>query len=82
MKSDEFVNKVFNIGSDLIFTIKDLAEIVIRLTNSKSKIIYLPALPEGDMTRRQPDIGKMKQLLNRDLIPLEEGIKRVLENIQ
>ncbi len=81
MKSNEFVNSVFNIGSDLIFTIKELAEIVIRLTNSNSKIVYLPALPEGDMTRRQPDIGKMKKLLNRELIPLEEGIKKVLKSI-
>jgi hypothetical protein len=31
------------------------------------------------MTRRQPDISKMKQLLNRDLMGLEEGIKKVLE---
>ncbi|MFM2048749.1 MAG: hypothetical protein RI955_1297, partial [Bacteroidota bacterium] len=39
----------------------------------------LPPLKDGDMTRRQPDISKMKQLLNRDLMGLEEGIKKVLE---
>ena len=82
MKSDAFVNEVFNIGSDVIFTIKELAEIVIRITKSSSKIVHLPALPDGDMTRRQPDIGKMKQLLNRELIPLETGVMNVLKSIQ
>jgi len=81
MNSEEFVNEVFNIGSDLIFTIKELAEIIIRLTNSSSKIVHLPALKDGDMTRRQPDIAKMKQLLNRELIPLEEGILNVINSI-
>ena len=73
------VNTVFNIGSDLIITIKELAETIIRLTGSKSKIVFLPPLKDGDMTRRQPDITKMKQLLKRDLLPLENGIKKVLE---
>ncbi len=73
------VNTVFNIGSDLIITIKELAETIIRLTDSKSKIVFLPPLKDGDMTRRQPDITKMKQLLKRDLLPLEKGIKKVLE---
>ena len=57
----------------------ELAKILIKLTNSKSEIIHLPTLKDGDMTRRQPDIAKMKQLLNRDLLPLEQGIKRVIE---
>ncbi len=82
MQNDEFINEVFNIGSDTIITIKELAETIIRLTNSKSKIVHLPALPDGDMTRRQPDITKMKQLLNRNLIPLEQGIKNILSVIQ
>ena len=82
MKDETFVNEVFNIGSDVIITIKELAETIIRLTKSNSKIIHLPALPDGDMTRRQPDITKMKQLLNRDLITLEEGIKKILQIIQ
>ena len=53
-----------------LFTIKDLAELIIKLTNSKSKIVFLPPLKEGDMTRRQPDITKMKSVLERDLLPL------------
>lgn len=81
MKDEEFINKVFNIGSDIIYSIKELAETVIRLTKSESKIVHLPALVDGDMTRRQPDITKMKMLLNRDLVPLEEGIRRILKTI-
>lgn len=80
MLSEEFKNDVFNIGNDKIITIKELAQVIIDLTGSKSHIVHLPPLPEGDMTRRQPDIAKMKSLLNRDLTPLEEGIKNVLKN--
>jgi nucleoside-diphosphate-sugar epimerase len=78
MHSEEAVNQIFNIGNDHISTIKELAEIVIEMTESTSKIIHLPALPEGDMTRRQPDIEKMRSLLKRDLTPLKDGIKKVL----
>jgi len=82
MNDEAFANKVFNIGNDTIITIKELAETIIRLTNSTSQIVYLPPLEDGDMTRRQPDITKMKSLLNRDLKPLEEGIKEVLKAIE
>jgi UDP-glucose 4-epimerase len=82
MNDEAFANKVFNIGNDTIITIKELAETIIRLTNSTSQIVYLPPLEDGDMTRRQPDITKMKSLLNRDLKPLEEGIKEVLSAIE
>ncbi len=64
------MNDVINVGNDILFTIKDLAELIIKLTNSKSKIVFLPPLKEGDMTRRQPDITKMKSVLERDLLPL------------
>lgn len=77
---NKFVNDVANIGGDIETTILELAQTIIRLTNSKSKIIYLPSLEEGDMTRRRPDTTKMKQLLHRDPILLEEGLKRLLEN--
>ncbi len=74
----ETINKVYNVGNDLIYTIKELAELIIQKTNSASKIIYLPPLKDGDMTRRQPDISKMRNVLNRDLIQLEEGIERII----
>lgn len=74
------VNDVANIGGDIETTILELAQTIIRLTKSKSKISYLPSLEEGDMTRRRPDTTKMKQLLHRDPIALEEGLKKLLEN--
>ena len=73
-----FVNDVVNIGSDNEFTILELAKTIIKLTSSKSKIVHLPPLPEGDMTRRQPDATKMKQLLQKSFLPLEDGLKKIL----
>ena len=75
-----FVNDVVNIGGSDEVPVLKLAETIIKLTNSKSAIQFLPALKEGDMTRRQPDTAKMKTLLNRPLLPLEEGLSRVIEN--
>ncbi len=80
--NDKIVNDVANIGNDEETTILDLAKIIIRLTNSSSKIIHLPALEEGDMTRRRPDITKMKSLLEHDLTPLETGIRDTITHQQ
>lgn len=77
---DEYKNEVYNIGSDVIITIRELAETIIELTQSSSKIVYLPPLKDGDMTRRQPDNGKMRELLGRDLLPYREGIKRIISS--
>jgi nucleoside-diphosphate-sugar epimerase len=77
---DSYKNEVYNIGSDVVISIKELAETIIELTGSTSKIVYLPPLRDGDMTRRQPDNSKMRALLNRDLLPYKEGIKRILNN--
>ena len=74
------VNDVINIGNDQLMTIKDLAELTIALSNSSSKIKYLPPLKEGDMTRRQPDNTKMREILKRPLIGVEEGIKLMMNN--
>jgi UDP-glucose 4-epimerase len=51
---------------------------VIRETGSSSRLEYLPPLPEGDMTRRKPDVSKMDRLLNRQLTPVEEGIRKII----
>ena len=76
---NKIVNDVANIGSDMEISILDFATKIIELTNSKSNIIFLPALKEGDMTRRCPDITKMKLLLNRRMTSLDEGIRRLIE---
>lgn len=79
---DKFIDDVVNIGSDKEVPIIDLARIIIRITGSKSEIVHLPALSEGDMTRRLPDTTKMRELLSRPMLPLEEGIKAVIQNPQ
>lgn len=76
----EVMNDVVNIGSDKILTVLELAQIIIKVSGSSSKIVHLPPLDEGDMTRRQPDTCKMLQLLGKELLTLEEGLKKVIEN--
>jgi UDP-glucose 4-epimerase len=73
-------NEVINVGSDYELSILELAEKIIRITNSKSKIVFKAPLEEGDMQRRYPDITKMRKLLNRELLPIDDGIKKILEN--
>ena len=82
MQSKSCVNDVINIGSDKEMTILELAQTVIRVTNSKSQITHLPALEEGDMTRRCPVIAKMKAILGRELVVLEEGIKKLVAHYE
>jgi UDP-glucose 4-epimerase len=76
------INEVANIGNGYELTILDLARKIIDVTNSKSKIVFLPALKEGDMSRRCPDITVMKQLLQRKTTTLEEGILKLIESRQ
>src|SRR5687768_345950 len=76
--NEEYKNDVYNIGNDVVITIKELAETIIELTGSSSRIVHLPPLKDGDMTKRQPDISRMRELLKRDLLPYREGILKVL----
>lgn len=73
------LNEVINIGNDHEISIAELAETIIKVTNSQSKIVNLPPLKEGDMTRRCPDNTKTRQLLNRPLTSLEEGLQKLIE---
>ncbi|MAB47541.1 MAG: epimerase [Flavobacteriaceae bacterium] len=75
--NDAYVNDVLNVGNEKEISVLELAQKVIKITNSSSEIIFLPALKEGDMNRRCPDISKMKKLLGRDLISLDEGIEKL-----
>ncbi|MGB4227546.1 MAG: NAD-dependent epimerase/dehydratase family protein [Candidatus Dechloromonas phosphoritropha] len=75
-----FENDVINVGSENEITILELARTVVRLSGSNSRIEFLPPLSEGDMTRRCPDISKMRQLLDRPLVVLEDGIHRLIEH--
>jgi UDP-glucose 4-epimerase len=77
---DLVINDVINIGQSNVTTINKLAEIIIKLTGSKSNIVHLPALEDGDMKRRCPDNSKMIEVMNHELIPLEDGIKRIIKD--
>ena len=75
---DEFTGPV-NIGNPNEFTILQLAELVIRLTNSRSKIIRMP-LPPDDPTQRQPNIDLAKKELNWEpKIQLQEGLIKTID---
>jgi dTDP-glucose 4,6-dehydratase len=70
-----------NIGNPGEFTILELAQTVIRLTSSKSEIVF-EALPIDDPQVRQPDITRARQLLGWEpTINLEEGLKRMLPSL-
>jgi len=73
------VNDTINIGSADEITILELARRIIKLTGSASKIVHLPALELGDMTRRKPDITKMLAILDKEMIGLDEGILKTIE---
>jgi len=75
---DSFVGPI-NIGNPNEFTILELAEKVINLTNSKSKIIF-EELPSDDPTQRQPNIDLAKKIINWEpKIQLEEGLIKTIE---
>jgi UDP-glucuronate decarboxylase len=68
-----------NLGNPTEFTIKQLAEHVIEITGSKSKMVFKP-LPSDDPKQRQPDISKARELLGwAPKVPLREGLKRTIE---
>ena len=79
LNENKVVNDVINIGGNREIAILELAQIVIRLTGSKSKIVHVDPLKDGDMKRRQPDNSDMKKLLGRELLSVEQGIKKILE---
>jgi len=82
MEEDLCINSTVNIGSEITVTMEELADMIINIAGSNSNKIYLPPLKEGDMTRRKPDIKKMKKVLNRELVTLESGIVRTMDYIK
>jgi UDP-glucuronate decarboxylase len=74
---DDFTGPI-NIGNPHEFTILELAEEVIRLTGSKSKLLFQP-LPSDDPRQRQPDISVAKKVIDwSPTIELQEGLKRTI----
>jgi dTDP-glucose 4,6-dehydratase len=71
-----------NLGNPTEFTIKELAETVIRVTGAASEIVY-EALPVDDPQVRQPDITRAKQILGWEPeVQLEDGLRRLLDATQ
>jgi dTDP-glucose 4,6-dehydratase len=67
-----------NIGNPNEFTVRELADIVIRVTESASEVVLEP-LPTDDPKQRQPDISRAKQLLGWEpKVPLEDGLARTV----
>ena len=79
MATDDGVTGPINLGNPEEFTIKELADLVLSLTESTAGVSYLP-LPPDDPTRRQPDIALATELLGwRPVTPLESGLRRTIE---
>jgi UDP-glucuronate decarboxylase len=78
MNSREDLVGPLNLGNPIEFTILDLAKKIIKLTDSKSNIIYKP-LPEDDPKRRKPNIELAKKELKwKPKIQLDEGLKKTI----
>ena len=79
MATPDEVTGPVNLGMPQEFTIRELAELTIKLTNSNSRIIYCD-LPADDPKQRKPDITKAKELLNwQPTTPLAEGLQKTIE---
>jgi len=78
MASERGFTGPVNLGNPQEFTIRELAELVLRLTRSRSKIVHKP-LPADDPAQRQPDIGLAKSALSwSPTVPLEEGLRETI----
>jgi UDP-glucuronate decarboxylase len=79
METDKFVAGPINLGNPNEFTMLELAQKIIKLTNSRSKISYQP-LPQDDPRQRQPNITKAKNILGwQPLTELNEGLYKTVE---
>jgi len=73
------VNDPVNVGNPREMTLMDLAKHVLRLSGSRSEIVFRP-LPTDDPKVRQPDIGKARRLLGWEpRVELEEGLRQTIE---
>lgn len=79
MNTNDSVTGPINIGNPNEFTIRQLAEMVIELTGSKSQIVYLPAVAD-DPIQRQPTINKAKEILHWEpTIQLRDGLRKTID---
>jgi len=82
MATPDEITGPINIGNPREFSILELAEQVIRMSGSRSKIVFKP-LPEDDPRQRRPDIALVNQLLGwSPKIELNEGLKKTMEHFR
>jgi len=82
MASDDSITGPINLGNPGEFTIQELADFVIKMTNTTSTIAHLP-LPTDDPTRRQPNIELAQELLGwRPTTSLAVGLEKTIEYFQ
>jgi UDP-glucuronate decarboxylase len=78
MNAPEGIRSPMNIGNPEEFTILELAELILTLTGSRSRLVFLP-LPSDDPTQRCPDIGLARQQLGwQPRVPLRQGLQRTI----
>ncbi len=78
METENFIGPV-NLGNEGEFTVKELAELVVKEVGSKSKIVYKP-LPQDDPTRRKPNLALAKEKLGYSTtVPLIDGVRRTID---
>ena len=79
MRTSDDVTGPVNLGNPGEFTIRELAETVIDLVGSSSRIVHMP-LPIDDPKRRRPDISRANELLQwKPAVPLREGLRRTID---
>ena len=82
MRTADEITGPINLGNAEEVPIRELAEMVIRLTGSRSKIVYQP-LPVDDPLQRCPDLAQARELLDyRPSVPLSEGLRRTIEDFK
>ncbi len=78
MDSPSEITGPVNLGNPVEFTMRGLAEITLKLTGSRSKLVFLP-LPQDDPRQRQPDISLARSSLAwAPTVQLEEGLKHTI----
>jgi len=80
MNTEDSFTGPINLGNPCEFSMLELVEMILRLTNSKSRIVHL-SLPEDDPHQRKPDIYLAKRELNnwQPIVTLEEGLRKTID---
>jgi UDP-glucuronate decarboxylase len=79
MDTPDDITGPINLGNPVEFTIRELAEKVLELTGSRSKLVFQP-LPQDDPTRRRPDTTRARQILDwQAQVPLEAGLRHTID---